>query len=174
GGPLAVLWGGLGPEAGAAVGLCSFLGAAFAAAAAALGAAELLTVYVLPPSAMLPLSRLNSGRSYGSAMLVLLGLGAAAPHGPHVASLGPIGVGLTLLALQGGAIRAAMTGTRNGLCLPPPSSPLAPLQPCPPHSDNSSSSTAPQLAVPGPSTDLLARECYGGAPLPHNCPITAP
>ncbi|XP_050572973.1 solute carrier family 12 member 4-like [Cygnus atratus] len=45
GGPLALLWGALGPEAGGAVGLCAFLGAAFGAASAALGAAELL----LPP-----------------------------------------------------------------------------------------------------------------------------
>lgn len=43
-----MLWGALGPEAGAAVGLCAFLGAAFTAAAAALGAAELLTVSAVP------------------------------------------------------------------------------------------------------------------------------
>lgn len=42
--PLGLLSGALGPEAGGAVGLCAFLSAAFAAAAAALGAAEILLV----------------------------------------------------------------------------------------------------------------------------------
>ena len=40
-------------------------------------------LYVLPPAAILPLSLLNSGRSYGSALLALLGsaLLGAAPWG---------------------------------------------------------------------------------------------
>ena len=71
-------------------------------------------LYVLPPAAILPLSLLNSGRSYGSALLALLGLGAAAPPAAHVAPLGPIGMGLALLALQAGALRAALPGARHG------------------------------------------------------------
>ncbi|XP_031465098.1 solute carrier family 12 member 5-like [Phasianus colchicus] len=166
GGPLAVLWGALGPEAGAAVGLCAFLGAAFTAAAAALGAAELLTLYVLPPAAILPLSLLNLGRSYGSALLALLGFGAAAPHGTRLAPLGPIGMGLVLLALQVGAMRAALPGAWHGLCLPLPNSPPAPLQPCPPRNSNSSSRDpeTPRPAVPGPNTHLLARNLWPPEP----------
>ncbi|XP_029861837.1 LOW QUALITY PROTEIN: solute carrier family 12 member 6-like, partial [Aquila chrysaetos chrysaetos] len=76
--PLGLLSGALGPEAGGAVGLCAFLSAAFAAAAAALGAAEILLVYVAPQAAVLPGrgrgGRLNNGRGYGAGLLGLLGL----------------------------------------------------------------------------------------------------
>ena len=71
-------------------------------------------LYVLPPAAILPLSLLNLGRSYGSALLALLGFGAAAPHGSRLAPLGPIGMGLALLALQVGAMKAALPGAWQG------------------------------------------------------------
>ncbi|XP_074787253.1 solute carrier family 12 member 6-like [Athene noctua] len=112
--PLGLLSGALGPEAGGAVGLCAFLSAAFAAAAAALGAAEILLVYVCPQAAVLPGRgrgrRLNNGRGLGAGLLALLGLGAAAPPAPRAAPLGPAGLALALLGLQAGALRAALPG----------------------------------------------------------------
>lgn len=163
GGPLALLWGALGPEAGGAVGLCAFLGAAFGAASAALGAAELLLVYVVPQAAILPGhgrgALLANGRGYGSGLLGLLGLGAAAPPAARAAPLGPAGLLLALLGLQAGALRAALPGARPTLCLPQP--PGGQLQPCPSPRRGDNGSAAPLLpAVPGPSARLLARNLW--------------
>ncbi|XP_054374197.1 solute carrier family 12 member 4-like [Molothrus ater] len=114
GGALSLLSGALGPEAGGAVGVCGFLSAAFTCAAAALGGAELLLVYLSPGWAVLPgrgrWGRLNNGRGYGAGLLALLGAGSLAP--PRVravaAPLGPAGLLLALLALQAGSLRHAL------------------------------------------------------------------
>ncbi|XP_074423994.1 uncharacterized protein LOC141735283 [Larus michahellis] len=102
GGALGLLTGGLGPAAGGAVGLCAFLSAAFAAAAAALGAAEILLEYVTPWAGLLP-GRGNNGRGLGAGLLGLLGAGAAAPPFPPPLSrlLPPLGPAGLLLALLG-------------------------------------------------------------------------
>ncbi|XP_061225459.1 solute carrier family 12 member 6-like [Neopsephotus bourkii] len=166
--PLGLLSGALGPEAGGAVGLCAFLSAAFTAAAAALGTAEILLVYVAPGAAVLPgrgrTRRLNNGRGYGAVLLALLGLGAAATPAPTAAAtLGPAGLVLALMGLQAGALRAAiMGGPPHPLCLP--AQPGGCLQPCPialPHSmGNNSTQGATRVAFPGPSTHLLAQNLW--------------
>ncbi|XP_039572479.1 solute carrier family 12 member 5-like [Passer montanus] len=114
GGALSLLSGALGPEAGGAVGLCGFLSAAFTGAAAALGGAEMMMVYLLPAWAVLPgrgrWGRLNNGRGYGAGLLALLGAGSLAP--PRLRALatplGPAGLLLALLALQAGSLRHAL------------------------------------------------------------------
>ncbi|TRZ06279.1 hypothetical protein HGM15179_020828 [Zosterops borbonicus] len=116
GGALALLSGALGPEAGGAVGVCGFLSAAFTAAAAALGGAEVLLVYLSPSWAVLPgrgrWGRLNNGRGYGAGLLALLGAGSLAPPRLRAAAapLGPAGLLLALLALQAGSLRHALPG----------------------------------------------------------------
>ncbi|XP_064296232.1 solute carrier family 12 member 4-like [Phalacrocorax carbo] len=171
--PLGLLSGALGPEAGGAVGLCAFLSAAFAAAAAALGAAEILLVYVAPQAAVLPGrgrgARLNNGRGYGAGLLALLGLGAAARHAARVTPLGPAGLLLALLGLQAGALRAALPGgNAHTLCLPP--QPGGRLQPCPtarPHGGGDSNGTpGARPAIPGPSARLLAQNLWPRPPEP--------
>ncbi|KAM4879962.1 solute carrier family 12 member 4-like [Sylvia borin] len=117
GGALSLLSGALGPEAGGAVGVCGFLSAAFGAAAAALGGAEVLLVYLSPSWAVLPgrgrWGRLNNGRGYGAGLLALLGAGLClpprpgdplrpcAPPAPPNASRGPPGQQGALPALPG-------------------------------------------------------------------------
>ncbi|XP_075346857.1 solute carrier family 12 member 4-like isoform X2 [Mycteria americana] len=170
--PLGLLSGALGPEAGGAVGLCAFLSAAFAAAAAALGAAEILLVYVAPQAAVLPGrgrgARLNNGRGYGAGLLGLLGLGAAAPPAARAAPLGPAGLLLALLGLQAGALRAALPGgSPYALCLP--AQPGGRLQPCPtarPHGAGDNSTQGVRPAFPGPSARLLAQNLWPRPPEP--------
>ncbi|KAM7074388.1 solute carrier family 12 member 6-like isoform 5-T7 [Ciconia maguari] len=170
--PLGLLSGALGPEAGGAVGLCAFLSAAFAAAAAALGAAEILLVYVAPQAAVLPGrgrgARLNNGRGYGAGLLGLLGLGAAAPPAARAAPLGPAGLLLALLGLQAGALRAALPGgPPHALCLP--AQPGGRLQPCPtarPHGAGDNSTQGVRPAFPGPSARLLAQNLWPRPPEP--------
>ncbi|XP_075597458.1 solute carrier family 12 member 4-like [Balearica regulorum gibbericeps] len=160
--PLGLLSGALGPEAGGALGLCTFLSAAFAAAAAALGAAEILLVYVAPQAAILPgrgrWGRLNNGRGWGSGLLGLLGLGAAVPPAARPAPLGLAGLLLALLGLQAGVLRAALTGgTPHALCLP--AQPGGLLRPCPaPGGSNESRGVRP--VFPGPSAGLLAENLW--------------
>ncbi|XP_069630502.1 solute carrier family 12 member 6-like isoform X2 [Haliaeetus albicilla] len=170
--PLGLLSGALGPEAGGAVGLCAFLSAAFAAAAAALGAAEILLVYVAPQAAVLPGrgrgGRLNNGRGYGAGLLGLLGLGAAAPPAARAAPLGPAGLLLALLGLQAGALRAALPGgAPHALCLP--TQPGGRLQPCPtarPHGAGGNDTPEARPVFPGPSTRLLAQNLWPRPPEP--------
>ncbi|XP_072705340.1 solute carrier family 12 member 6-like isoform X6 [Ciconia boyciana] len=170
--PLGLLSGALGPEAGGAVGLCAFLSAAFAAAAAALGAAEILLVYVAPQAAVLPGrgrgARLNNGRGYGAGLLGLLGLGAAAPPAARAAPLGPAGLLLALLGLQAGALRAALPGgPPHALCLP--AQPGGRLQPCPtarPHGAGDNGTQGVRPAFPGPSARLLAQNLWPRPPEP--------
>ncbi|XP_074874778.1 solute carrier family 12 member 4-like isoform X4 [Buteo buteo] len=170
--PLGLLSGALGPEAGGAVGLCAFLSAAFAAAAAALGAAEILLVYVAPQAAVLPGrgrgGRLNNGRGYGAGLLGLLGLGAAAPPAARAAPLGPAGLLLALLGLQAGALRAALPGgAPHALCLP--TQPGGRLQPCPtarPHGAGGNDTPEARPVFPGPSARLLAQNLWPRPPEP--------
>ncbi|CAN8178140.1 unnamed protein product [Coccothraustes coccothraustes] len=170
GGALSLLSGALGPEAGGAVGVCGFLSAAFTCAAAALGGAELLLVYLSPGWAVLPgrgrWGRLNNGRGYGAGLLALLGAGSLAP--PRVravaALLGPAGLLLALLALQAGSLRHALhPDPAHALCLPP--RPGDPLRPCaPPEPPNASRGPPGRQgalpALPGPSARLLARNLW--------------
>ncbi|XP_041267071.1 solute carrier family 12 member 7-like [Onychostruthus taczanowskii] len=170
GGALSLLSGALGPEAGGAVGVCGFLSAAFTCAAAALGGAELLLVYLLPGWAVLPgrgrWGRLNNGRGYGAGLLALLGAGSLAP--PRVralaAPLGPAGLLLALLALQAGSLRhALLRDPAHALCLPPrPGDPLLPCAPpAPPNASRGPPSQQGALpALPGPSARLLARNLW--------------
>ncbi|XP_068280980.1 solute carrier family 12 member 4-like [Nyctibius grandis] len=170
GGPLELLSGALGPEAGGAVGVCAFLSAAFAAAAAALGGAEILLVYVAPQAAVLPGrgrgAWLNNGRGFGAGLLALLGLGAAAPPAARAAPLAPAGLLVALLGLQAGALRAALPGgAPHALCLPP--RPGGALQPCPtarPHGAGGNDTGEARPALPGPSARLLAENLWPRPP----------
>ncbi|XP_071276352.1 solute carrier family 12 member 4-like [Agelaius tricolor] len=174
GGALSLLSGALGPEAGGAVGVCGFLSAAFTCAAAALGGAELLLVYLSPGWAVLPgrgrWGRLNNGRGYGAGLLALLGAGSLAP--PRVravaAPLGPAGLLLALLALQVGSLRHALRpDPAHALCLPPrPGDPLLPCAPpVPPNASRGPPGPQGALpALPGPSARLLARNLWPRPP----------
>ncbi|XP_053909137.1 solute carrier family 12 member 6-like [Cuculus canorus] len=158
--PLSLLSGALGPEAGGAVGLCAFLSAAFAAATAALGAAELLMVCVGPRGAVQPGRgrwwRLNAGRGLGAAVLALLALAAACPHAePVAAPASPAGLTLALLGLAAGAVRNAFAS--HALCLP--SRPGGHLEPC---VGNGSQRNRP--AFPGPSAHLLQQNLWPRPP----------
>ncbi|XP_056366841.1 solute carrier family 12 member 4-like [Oenanthe melanoleuca] len=170
GGALALLSGALGPEAGGAVGVCGFLSAAFTAAAAALGGAEVLLVYLAPGWAVLPgrgrWGRLNNGRGFGAGLLALLGAGSLAPPRARAlaAPLGPAGLLLALLALQAGSLRHALPADpARALCLPP--RPGDPLRPCAPPAPPNASRGPPGHqgalpALPGPSAGLLARNLW--------------
>nr|XP_041567860.1 LOW QUALITY PROTEIN: solute carrier family 12 member 6-like [Taeniopygia guttata] len=169
GGALSLLSGALGPEAGGAVGLCGFLSAAFGAAAAALGGAELLMVYLSPGGAELGgrgrWGRLNMGRGYGAGLLALLGAGSVAPPRLRAVAtpLGPAGLLLALLALQAGTLRRALR-PEHALCLPPQTG--QPLPPCaPPAPQNASPGLRGALpALPRPSAALLARNLWPRPP----------
>ncbi|XP_067171067.1 solute carrier family 12 member 6-like [Apteryx mantelli] len=123
GGALALLARALGPEVGGAAGLCCYLGTAFAAAMAALGAAETLLVYVAPQAAVFAgpgaPARLNNGRLYGSAFLALLVLAAALAPRParRLAPLGLAALLLGLLALLAGAAKSAVAPPGLRVCL---------------------------------------------------------
>lgn len=108
----------MGASLGAAILGVSPLGAAILGVSP-LGAAILCfppQVYVVPQAAILPGhgrgALLANGRGYGSGLLGLLGLGAAAPPAARAAPLGPAGLLLALLGLQAGALRAALPGAR--------------------------------------------------------------
>ncbi|XP_068777762.1 solute carrier family 12 member 6-like [Struthio camelus] len=123
GGALALLSRALGPEVGGAAGLCCYLGTAFAAAMAALGAAETLLVYVAPQAAVFAgpgaSALLNNGRLYGSAFLALLVLAAGLAPRP-VRRLAPLGLAallLGLLALLVGAVKSAFAPPGLRVCL---------------------------------------------------------
>ncbi|XP_059347478.1 solute carrier family 12 member 4-like [Ammospiza nelsoni] len=151
-------------------GVCGFLSAAFTCAAAALGGAELLLVYLSPGWAVLPgrgrWGRLNNGRGYGAGLLALLGAGSLAP--PRVravaAPLGPAGLLLALLALQAGSLRHALRpDPAHALCLPPrPGDPLLPCAPpAPPNASRGRPGPQGALpALPGPSAAVLARNLW--------------